>query len=183
MLTAVVAALLFAVPSIARGTDMNFSCCWNCMAGILVWFLGVLPAFMLAGRGPYFTGGHAFAAGFLGVGGGSALGVLLQVLYPGVDPAKRAEAFKEIAKEAMREFERQGQPAPVPEAELESCLATVFVGAPIPLALVGSVVAGFVAVLTLRLINRRQQRPQSQPPQSQPPQPLTPINPYSNPEA
>ena len=85
MLTALVAVLLFAMPSVVRGSDLNFFCCWNCTAGILVWFLGVLPGFLLASRGPYFTGGHAFAAGFLGVGCGSGLGVILQMLYPGVD--------------------------------------------------------------------------------------------------
>ncbi|MEE9127418.1 MAG: hypothetical protein V3U11_09785 [Planctomycetota bacterium] len=169
MVTALVAAVLFAMPSMVRGTDVCFPCFWNCAAGILVWFLGALPAFMLASRGPYFTGGHGFAAAFLGVGSGSALGVSLQMLYPGVDEAKLADFVQKLTKESLREIQRQGEQ--VSEAELGSCLEQLVVGFPVPLALVGSVVAGFVGMLTLSLISRRR------------PQPPAPVNPYSSPEA
>ena len=178
MVTALVAAVLFGMPSMVRGTDVGFPCFWNCAAGILVWFLGALPAFMLASRGAYFTGGHGFAAAFLGVGSGSALGVFLQMLYPGVDEAKLDDFVQRLTKESMREIQRQGEQ--VSEAELGSCLENLVVGFPVPLALVGSVVAGFVGMLTLTLISRR--RPQ--PPQStHAPQPPAPVNPYASPEA
>ncbi|MHC4079273.1 MAG: hypothetical protein ACYST0_12630 [Planctomycetota bacterium] len=189
MLTALVAALLFAIPSIARGADPGFSCCWNCTAGILIWFLGVLPAFMLSRQGPHFTGGHGFAAAFIGVGGGSAVGVILQMLYPGMDEVALRESIGELTKELMNEIQRQGQPAPMPQAELQEMLGTCFLAAPIPLALVGSVVAGFVGMLTLNLISRRRPpqypppTPQEHPPQTPPPQEPPPVSPWSDPQA
>lgn len=158
LVTALVAALLFAVPSIVRGIDPGMSCCWNCTAGIFVWFLGALPAWMLWNKqGARFSGGHAFAAAFLGVGCGSAVGVILQTVAPGLDEAK----LREWTERIMEESRRQGQPLPIEEAEFREALESMCLTAPIVTALVGSIVAGFVGMLTLSLLNRR--RPPSQP--------------------
>ena len=188
MLTALAAALLFAVPSIARGIDPGVSCCWNCTAGILIGCLGALPAWMLSRQGHYFTGGHGFAAAFFGVGCGSGLGVFLQMVSPGMGKARLHEWTGELARLIAEESERQRQPLPVPEAELRETLERVFLAAPIPMALVGTVVAGFVGVLTLNLLSRRRQQhyppptqpPPTQPPLTQPPPTEPPVNPYSN---
>ena len=176
MLTALAAALLFAVPSIARGIDPGVSCCWNCTAGILIWFLGALPAWMLWRQGHYVTSGHGFAAAFFGVGCGSGLGVILQMVSPGMEKAKLHEWTGELTRLIVEESQRQGQPMPVPEAELRETLEGICLAAPIPMALVGSVVAGFVGMLTLSLLSRR--RPPTQPPPTQ-----APVNPWSNQQA
>lgn len=170
LVTALVAAVLFAVPSIVRGIDPGVSCCWNCTAGILILFLGVLPAWMLWRQGPYFTGGHGFAAAFIGVGSGSGLGVLLQMIAPGMDKEALQKTTEQFSRQMVEELQRQGQQLPVPEAELRETIEGMFLAAPIPVALVGSVVAGFVGVLTLSLLMRR-------------PPPAPPVNPWSNQQA
>lgn len=172
LITAAVAAVLFAIPSIGRGIDPMFSCCWNCTAGLMISCLGALPAWMLARQGPYFTGGHGFAAAFFGVGGGAGLGVLLQMFAPGMDKAKLGELAKDMAQQILEEAQRQGQSLPMPQSELEDGFKAMCVAAPVPMALAGTVLAGFVGLLTLNVLRRRS------PPGTQPP-----VNPYSSPPA
>jgi len=133
---------------------------------------------MLWRQGPYFTGGHAFAAAFFGVGCGSGLGVILQMVAPGMDKA----GLHEYSEQVLEEARRQGQSLPVSEAEFREAVEGMCLAAPIPMALVGTVVAGFVGMLTLSLLMRRRPQDYSQPP-TQPPPPEPPVNPYSNQQA
>ncbi len=170
VVTALVAAVLFSVPSVARGIDPGVSCCWNCGSGIMVWLLGALPAWLLWRQGQSFGGGHGFAAAFFGVGCGSGLGVILQMVSPGMDKAGLREWTGELTKRLVEESQRQGRPLPVPEAELRDTLEVMCLAAPIPMALVGTVIAGFVGAFTLTLLSRRQP-------------PGRPVNPWSGPQA
>lgn len=177
LLTAAVAAMFFALPSIARGIDPGFACCWNCTAGLIVSCLGALPAWMFSRQGPYYTGGHAFAAAFLGVGLGAGVGVLLQVVAPGMDRSKLSELTKQVAEQLIQESERQGQRISASPSDIQDMAEGLCLAAPVPMALIGAVLAGFVGMITLGLLTRRSSPPGQHPPGQHP------VNPWSSPGA
>lgn len=132
---------------------LTSACC--CAAGFLPY--GFLPAWIATRRDPRLTPGQGFAVAFIGVGLGTVVWAVLNTpSFQQVDPALLREWF-ETAQEGMPVEQRRSK------EEIDQMFETtraLIPYVPAIYATVTTLLAGFVGMLTVRIVRGRARPPE-----------------------
>lgn len=134
------------------GLQMAACCC--CAAGFLPY--GVLPAWIAVRRDPRLTGGQGFAVAFIAVGLGTIVwAALVASAESAVDPATLRESLEQ-AREGMPADQRMSDED---LTQMVDAVQELLPFLPALYAVVTTVLAGFVGMITVGMVRRRRRAP------------------------